>query len=248
MTSMREVLPRAIESHSIACGCPNRRGVIAALEQKIPDGVHGELKRLYYDTADSAFPQNFAALLSYVPASQVLFGSDSPYVSIAENVKDFGARLANAAIGHGAADGGIGYTYFDQKTGYEFSAVTGLTYNLVNPSTGYQNGIDWHLDWGASKFLTKRFQIGAVGYVYNQITADRGCLQVLCPFESRTVGVGPQLGVLFPNPSFTTYLNLKAYWDFDTQNRASGASAWITLAFSPNPPAAEKAPPPTVTK
>lgn len=158
------------------------------------------------------------------------------------------ARLANAGIGHGAADGGVGYTYFDEKTGYEFSAVTGLTYNLVNPSTGYQNGIDWHLDWGASKFLTKTFQIGAVGYFYNQITADRGCLQVLCPFESRTVGVGPQLGLLFPNPSFTTYLNLKAYWDVDTQNRASGASAWITLAFSPNPPAAEKAPPPTVTK
>ena len=60
-------------------------------KQKIPDGVHGELKRLYYDTADSAFPQNFAALLSYVPVSQVLFGSDSPYVSIAENVKNFSA-------------------------------------------------------------------------------------------------------------------------------------------------------------
>ena len=60
-------------------------------KQKIPDGVQGELKRLFYDTANSAFPQNFAALLAYVPASQVLFGSDTPYVSIAENVKNFGA-------------------------------------------------------------------------------------------------------------------------------------------------------------
>ena len=44
-------------------------------------------------------------------------------------------RLANLSIGHGAMDGGFGYTYFDQKAGHEFSAVTGFTYNLVNPST-----------------------------------------------------------------------------------------------------------------
>jgi hypothetical protein len=36
------------------------------------------------------------------------------------------------------------------RLGHEFSAVTGFTYNLINPSTNYQNGIDWHLDWGAS--------------------------------------------------------------------------------------------------
>jgi hypothetical protein len=26
--------------------------------------------------------------------------------------------------------------------------VTGLTYNFVNPSTDYQNGLDWQFDWG----------------------------------------------------------------------------------------------------
>ena len=59
-------------------------------------------------------------------------------------------NLANIGIGHGAVDGGGGYTYFNPQTGHEISAVTGFTYNLVNPSTNYQNGIDWHLDWGAS--------------------------------------------------------------------------------------------------
>jgi hypothetical protein len=158
------------------------------------------------------------------------------------------ANLANGGIGHGAIDSGVGYTYFDAQTGHEFSAVTGFTYNLVNPSTGYQNGIDWHLDWGASQFVTKTLQIGAVGYVYNQLTPDRGCLQALCPFESRTLGVGPQLGIIIPGASMQTYLNFKAYWDFDTRDRASGASAWFTLAFSPNPPAHESAPPPMLTK
>ena len=157
------------------------------------------------------------------------------------------ANLANGSIGHGAVDAGVGYTYFDEKTGHEFSAVTGLTYNLVNPSTNYQNGIDWHLDWGASQFLTKTLQVGAVGYVYNQLTPDSGCLQQLCPFESRTVGIGPQVGIIIPGASTMTYLNFKAYWDFDTQNRASGMSAWVTLAFSPSPPS-EETPPPIITK
>jgi hypothetical protein len=79
-------------------------------------------------------------------------------------------------------------------------------------------------------------QVGVVGYFFDQITPDHGCLQSLCPFESRTVGVGPQLGIIIPGTSTQTYLNFKAYWDIDTQNRASGASAWITLAFSPMPP------------
>ena len=76
------------------------------------------------------------------------------------------SNLANFGIGHGAIDGGAGYTYFNPQTGHEFSVVTGFTGNFVNTSTNYQNGIDWHLDWGASQFLTQQWQIGAVGYVY----------------------------------------------------------------------------------
>ena len=35
-------------------------------------------------------------------------------------------RLANLGIGHGAIDGGVGYTYLNPLTGHEFSAVAGL--------------------------------------------------------------------------------------------------------------------------
>ena len=50
----------------------------------------------------------------------------------------------------------FGYTYFNPATGHEFSAVTGVTYNFTNNRPDYQNGVDWHLDWGASQFLTHR--------------------------------------------------------------------------------------------
>ena len=154
--------------------------------------------------------------------------------------------LANIGIGHGAIDGGGGYTYFDQQTGHEFSIVTGLTGNFINQSTGYTNGIDWHLDWGTSQSLTRELQIGVVGYFYDQLTADDGCNQLLCPFKSRVAGVGPQIGYVFPVGNMEGNVNLKAYWEFAAQNRPEGWNAWITLSLSPASPAA--ASPPVVTK
>jgi hypothetical protein len=146
-------------------------------------------------------------------------------------------RLANFGIGHAAIDGGVGYTYFNPQTGYEFSVVTGLTGNFVNQSTDYRNGIDWHLDWGASRFLTKQWQVGAVGYFYRQLTADSGAPPILGDNKSQVIGVGPQIGYLFPIGGMQGYLNVKAYWEFDAQRRADGWNTWLTLAISPQAPA-----------
>lgn len=156
------------------------------------------------------------------------------------------SNFANLGIGHGAVDGGFGYTYFNPQTGHEFSVVTGATYNLTDVQTNYQNGIDWHLDWGASKFLSKQFFVGAVGYVYQQLTPDRGQAPILGEFKSRVLGVGPQIGYLFPVGDMQGYLNLKAYGEFDAQNRPSGFNTWVTFSISPAAPAS--APPAMITK
>jgi hypothetical protein len=149
-------------------------------------------------------------------------------------------RLANLGIGHAALDGGFGYTYFNPQTGHEFSAVTGFTYNFENPDTDYRNGIDWHLDWGASQFLTKQFQIGAVGYFYNQLTADSGQAAILGENKSRVAGIGPQMGVVFPIDDKQGYLNLKGYYEFNADRRPSGWNMWLTFSISP----AAQMPPP----
>jgi hypothetical protein len=158
------------------------------------------------------------------------------------------ASLANVGIGHGAIDAGGGYTYFNPQTGHEFSVTTGFTYNFTNTATDYRNGIDWHTDWGASQFLTKQLQVGLVGYFYNQLTADQGCLPQLCPFKSQVTGIGPQFGYIFPVAGMQGYLNLKAYGEFDGHDRPSGWNTWLTLSLSPAPPAADKSPPPMLTK
>src|SRR5215470_1126305 len=146
-------------------------------------------------------------------------------------------RLANLGIGHSGVDSGFGYTYFDPKAGNEFSAVLGFTYNFENQHTDYQNGVDMHLDWGASKFLTKQWQVGLVGYVYQQISGDRGSGDRVGSFESRVIGVGPQLGYIFPiNDKYQGYLNLKGYKEFDADHRADGWNTWLTFSISPAPP------------
>jgi hypothetical protein len=151
--------------------------------------------------------------------------------------------LANLGIGHGAADAGAGYTYFNPQTGYEFSIVGGFTYNLINNATQYQNGIDFHVDWATSQFLGKQTFVGLVGYVYDQITGDSGSGDLVGPFESRVVGIGPQIGFLFPvGEKMQGLVNVKAYGEFDAHDRPSGANVWVSFVLTP-----AAAPPPTAT-
>jgi hypothetical protein len=143
-------------------------------------------------------------------------------------------RLSNLGIGHGAIDGGVGYTYFDPTKGHEFSAVAGLTYNFRNPDTDYRNGIDFHLDYAASQWLSKQLFVGVVGYAYQQLTADSGQPAILGDFKSRVFGIGPQVGYVFPAANgMQGFLGVKGYYEFEAENRPEGWNAWVTLAFSP---------------
>jgi len=147
------------------------------------------------------------------------------------------ARLANLGLGHGAIDGGVGYTYLNPNTGIEFSAVVGITYNFMNPSTQYQNGLDAHLDTGASYFLSKQLNIGLVGYVFQQVTGDYGPGAKLGAFESSVAGVGPQINYFFPvSDKIQGVVSVKAYRELAAENRPDGWNAWLTLAFSPASP------------
>jgi len=153
-------------------------------------------------------------------------------------------RLANLGIGHGAYDAGGGYTYFNPATGHEFSAVLGFTYNLLNQSTQYRNGVDMHLDWGASQFLTKQVQVGLVGYAYKEIGCDSGSGDRVGCFQSQVFGIGPQFGYVFPlSQSLQGYINLKGYKEFGAENRPSGWNTWLTFVISP-----AAAPPPAPSR
>jgi hypothetical protein len=86
-------------------------------------------------------------------------------------------------------------------------------------------------------------QLGLVGYFFQQLTPDTGPGAKLGAFEGRTVGIGPQVGFLFPVSDYQGYLNIKAYADLAVENRPQGFSTWVTFALSPKMPE----PPPAAT-
>jgi hypothetical protein len=154
-------------------------------------------------------------------------------------------RMSNVGLGHGAIDGGGGYTYFNPQTGHELSGVLGFTYNFTNQSTQYQNGVDMHFDWSASQFLTKQVQVGLVGYVYKEVGCDSGSGDRVGCFQSQVAGIGPQLGFIIPLSTTTQgYLNLKGYREFAHENRPDGWNTWVTFVISP----AEQTPTPSATR
>jgi 6-methylsalicylate decarboxylase len=77
------------------------------LTAQVPNGVLYELKKLHYDIANASNPSSLSALINLVPKSQILFGSDFPYVPIRvtiEGLDHFGLSTSDLrAINSGNA-------------------------------------------------------------------------------------------------------------------------------------------------
>ena len=82
-------------------------GTFPSMKKAAPNGIDHELQRLFYETANAAHKPNLSALLAYVPVSQVLFGTDYPYVTVGNNadtLRRFGLAPADLqAIEYGNA-------------------------------------------------------------------------------------------------------------------------------------------------
>ena len=67
------------------------------LSKVAPEGINAEFRKLYYETANAASRPTISALLKFAPLSQILFGSDHPYVSDADNMQDLRTNKLNPA-------------------------------------------------------------------------------------------------------------------------------------------------------
>jgi hypothetical protein len=145
-------------------------------------------------------------------------------------------RLAAIGIGHGAIDGGVGYTWQNSKSPWEFSIVAGLTGNMENTSTQYKNGLDSHIDFATSYSVAPDVQMGVAGYVYYQLTGDSGSGAKLGPFLSKAGGVGPQINWNFNVGQQQWSANVRGYYEYWTDHRTRGPVGFFTLSVPLSPP------------
>ncbi|HEX3323325.1 MAG TPA: amidohydrolase family protein [Terriglobales bacterium] len=57
------------------------------ITDKVPNGIEYEIRKLYYDIAGTAYRPAIAALTELVPSTQILFGSDHPFIPLAETAQ-----------------------------------------------------------------------------------------------------------------------------------------------------------------
>lgn len=57
------------------------------LARKVPKGIEHELKRLYFEIANAYYLPAFSALHAFAPKSQILFGTDFPFLSVADHAE-----------------------------------------------------------------------------------------------------------------------------------------------------------------
>ncbi len=68
-------------------------------KELLPDGIEAELKRMWYDTANAGYASSMAAMLKLVPASQIVLGTDYPYITTEWNMKALrGAGISDEMI------------------------------------------------------------------------------------------------------------------------------------------------------
>ena len=140
-------------------------------------------------------------------------------------------RLAETGLGFWAADLGGAYTYYSEKSGREFSATLGATTNWENPDTEYKNGVELHLDLGASQSLSDVASVGLAGYWYQQLAGDSGAGARLGPFYSSTAALGAQASHTFTVGGTAVDVNLRAYYEVMAHRRPQGYTVFLNITI-----------------
>jgi hypothetical protein len=122
-------------------------------------------------------------------------------------------------------------TWLDPASGIDLSTAAGFTFNQPNTATDYRTGTEFHLEWAASKSLTKEFSIGLVGYYYQQLSGDTGSGAVLGPFKGRVIALGGTVGYNFEVGKVPVSTRLKVYRELDVQNRMEGTAGFFTVSL-----------------
>jgi hypothetical protein len=137
----------------------------------------------------------------------------------------------NLGKNHYAIEPAVGYTYLHEKRGLEFSAGLGYTINFKNSDTDYTSGDEFHADVVLGQHLPNGMMVGATGYWYEQITADRGSGAVLGDNKGRVFGVGPLVSYNTKIKENIFAMNFKYYYEFEAKRRLEGDALFFQVSY-----------------
>lgn len=139
-------------------------------------------------------------------------------------------QLSNASLNRPAVDVFGTVTWLDPVLGLDLSAAAGVTFNTRNNATDYLSGNEFHLEWAATKYITKEFTLGLVGYYYHQLTADSGTGATLGAFKGEVVALGGSMGYTFEVGKIPLATRIKVYREFNAVNRMEGTAAYFSVS------------------
>ncbi len=139
--------------------------------------------------------------------------------------------VSNLSFHHWALDLTGAVTWLDMKSGFEVSTAAGFTFNWENPSTDYETGTEFHVEWALIQHFTKDFSFGLAGYHYRQVTGDSGAGATLGPFEGRVTALGPVMTYSFLCGKIPVSTQLEYLHEFDVKNRAEGDVGLLNISM-----------------
>ena len=139
--------------------------------------------------------------------------------------------LANLAFHRWAGDTSFAATWREPKAGWDLTAKAGFTFNGSNPSTQYATGTEFHLEGSVEKILSKHWEIGVQGYLFQQVSGDSGAGDRVGSFEGHVIGVGGQAAYNFMAGKIPISLRLHGAAEFDATNRLEGRAIWVDFSM-----------------
>lgn len=139
--------------------------------------------------------------------------------------------IANIANNRTSYDIYGALTWLEPTWGLDVSNVVGVTFNGTNSDTRYRTGSEFHWEGAISRKVGNGFSIGAVGYHYQQLSADRGAGAILGPFKGRVTAIGASLGYDFKIGIIPIMTELRYYREIETTNRLKGSIAILSVTM-----------------
>jgi len=141
----------------------------------------------------------------------------------------------NPSTGHNrwAGDALWSFTYAPQSLHTEFSAALGYGINGPNTVTHYRSGNELHLELGVGQRLSRQWEVGLAGYIYQQVSADSGTGAKLGTLKGRVAGIGPAANYSTRLMGLPMVFTARYYHEFDARRHFEGnlALASATMHF-----------------